>query len=495
MSRPPRVATASGDLAGAWRAEVAAFLGVPYALARRWAPPVPPPSWRGVHDASRPKPAAPQPRRPVAAFTHGALPLTGEDCLGLALWTPALSGSRPVLVWLHGGGFTIGHPTASLYEGGALAAAGDVVVVSVGYRLGTLGWLGHPALAACPGAPAANWGLLDQIAALRWVAENIAAFGGDPRRVTLAGQSAGALCAMDLLVAPAAAGLFSRAILQSPPLRDVAQPPDRAWEWARALSHALTGREELDPGALRSLPAERIVAAHEALLDTPSFAGTRGGALPTIDPATLPESPLERPGASPGVDVLIGHTADEGTFFFGSPWRPAPPVERIPAILAHLGAGEPERPPAGLRAEDDADPLARLRRAATEQLVAAPAARWAGARAAAVSAAAGRVYRYRFDHPGAGPDLRATHTAEVPLLFSTWRDGGPGERLGGQQVSPDLAPTAEVAAALQRAWVAFIHGDELPWRPLAPGESTEVATFGGRAPFAVDTEHMSPAGL
>ena len=478
------VETSSGRLGGRETPEGVEFLGVPYAVADRFAPPAAPPPWAGVRDATRVGPAAPQPVREVCAFTHGELPGTDErDSLVLNVFTPALDGERPVLVWLHGGGFAIGHGAASLYHGAALARAADVVVVTLNYRLGSLGWLAHPDLARGPGAPAGNWGLLDQIAALGWVRENVGDFGGDPTRVTVAGQSAGALCATDLLVSPRAHGLFTRAILQSPPLGDLAQPVEPAVRWAEALSALAGGRERFDAERLRSLPAEKIVALHEELLAQPAFRGTRGGALPTIDPATLPRSPLSDPGARTEVDILIGTTAEEGTFFFGSPWRPAPPADAVPGIVGHLVSGrDSEQVIARYRdraAEHGrpADAVSLLRQIATDAIVAEPVAAWAAARAAA----GGRVHRYRLDHPGAGPDLGATHTSEVPLLFGTWDDGDAGGRLGGQADG-----AAEVAGPLVAAWSAFIHGREPPWRPVHASKGpTELGVFGGDAPFAV----------
>lgn len=461
-ARPrPTVDIGAGTLAGIRGRDGLEFLGVPYARAERFAPPTPAPEWNGVRDATQFGFAAPQPDRPAARFTHGPMPATSEeDCLNLNVFTPSLEGERPVMVWLHGGGFAIGHAGASLYHGGRLAAAANAVVITVNYRLGSLGWICHPAFGG------GNWGLLDQIAALEWVRENVSAFGGDPARVTLAGQSAGALCAIDLLAAPAARGLFRRAILQSPPLGDLICPPEVAQRWAEALG---------DPADLRSLSAERIVARHEELLERPEWRGTRGGALPTFDAATLPTSALEVPGASPEVEVLAGHTAHEGTFFFDAPWRPPPPPESVPDIVAHLRPGE--------------DPGEVLRRhrgdlvaIATEAMVSGPLAGWCRARAAAGP----RVYRYRFDHPGGGSRLRATHTAEVPLLFGTWCDGGAGARLGGHANASH--PPGPVADAVVKAWASFLHGTGPGWLPLVgSGKTTEIGVFGGGRPHHVES--------
>jgi para-nitrobenzyl esterase len=453
----PEVHTAAGVLAGIRGARGVEFLGVPYGRAERFAPPAPAARWGGVRDATQFGPAAPQPDRPAARFTHGAMPATSEgDCLNLNVFTPSLEGDRPVMVWLHGGGFAIGHAGASLYHGAGLAAGADAVVVTVNYRLGSLGWLCHSALGG------GNWGLLDQIAALEWVRENIAGFGGDPGRVTLAGQSAGALCAIDLLAAPAARGLFRRAIVQSPPLGDLIQTPAVAERWAEAMG---------EPAELRSLPAERIVAVHEELLERPDWRGTRGGALPTLEPTALPTSALEVPGASPEVEVLAGHTAHEGTFFFDAPWRPAPPPERVPGIVAHLC---PDEDPSDVLQRYGGDLVA----ISTEAMIAGPLADWCRARAAAGP----RVYRYRFDHPGGGPRLRATHTAEVPLLFGTWRDGDAGERLGGHATG-----AAPVANAVVSAWGSFLHGKGPGWPPMAgSGAPPEVGVFGGRSPRHVE---------
>ncbi|MCW2996086.1 MAG: hypothetical protein JWQ18_3581, partial [Conexibacter sp.] len=322
MSMGPVVHLVEGSVRGRATALGNVFLGIPYAREARFEPPRPI-AWTGYRDALEPGPAMPQPRRPMATFTHGEPPPMDEGCLALNVWTPEhRDGPLPVLVWIHGGGFAMGWSTASLYDGARLAAAGPMVVVSINYRLGSLGWLAHPEIGA-------NAGRLDQLAALRWVKDNISGFGGDPERVTLAGQSAGALSVMGLLVAPGAEALFARAIVQSPPIFDAAHDPELGRAWAEALSAAAGGVGDFDRAALERLPAAEVVALAEALLTTPAFAGTRGGALPMLDPATLPVSPADAPGAMPDVPVLAGANADEATFFFRAGGRAEPPPERL----------------------------------------------------------------------------------------------------------------------------------------------------------------------
>ena len=486
-----------GALRGARTDQALVFRGVPFAQAARFGPPRPPAPWTGVRDSTQPGPAAPQPDRGAGRFTHGVLPATDEyACLSLNVFTPSLDGAAPVFVWIHGGGFAVGHPSSSIYDAGALAREADAVVVTVGYRLGSLGWVAHPDLAAGSGEPAGNWGLLDQIEALRWVNRNIAAFGGDPSRVTLGGQSAGGLSALDILAATSTDGLVHRLIAQSPPLGDLVQSVEAGVRWAQALHGMLGGDGAFDADTVRAAPVADILAAHEKLLETSEFRGTRG-AIPTLDPGSLPVSLLESPGEAPSVPILIGSTADEGTFFFNSPWRPSPPAERIPAVVAHLVPGEdPDAVLARQRAiaierGAPSDPLHLLVAIATEAMVAAPVRSFARARARGVTGVAaagdsvggarcGAVHRYRVDHPGGGTELGATHTVEVPLLFGTWNDGGPGSQLGGRGPG-----TEDVATRLVQAWRAFIHGRDPGWRAIGSDGAGEVGVFGGAAPFAI----------
>jgi para-nitrobenzyl esterase len=476
MARAAVVETPAGALRGRSSTAGDSFVGIPYAQARRFAAPEPVPAWSEVREATIAGPVAPQPRRPLGEFSHGPLPAASESCLNLNVWTPptGAAGLRPVLVWIHGGGFALGAGSADIYDGARLAAAAGIVVVTLNYRLGSLGWLYHPDLAKAPGAPAGNWGLLDQIAALEWVRDSIEAFGGDPSRVTLAGQSAGALSALDLLVVPRANGLFQRAILQSPPFGDVAGDPAFARRWAEALGRSAGAAEGFDVGALRRLAAVDIVGLHEALLGDPGFRGTRGGALPTLDPGSLPVSPALRPGASLAVDVLIGSTADEATFFFRAAGRRLEPDDAtLVAIVSHFpGVDDASTLIDTYRHRlggVDANEL--LVRIATDAMIASPAARWASARATA----GGSVHRYRVDHSG-DPDLGATHTVDVPLVFGTYNDGGAGTRLAGAG-----GASAAVSSAMMESWGRFVHEGEPGWPAVEAGRDVAVAVFGGAA--------------
>lgn len=215
----PEITIPQGRLVGRAADGIASFQNLPYAAPPvgplRWRPPQTPSSWTDVRDATRPGPICIQPPSNGDPGV-GPLPMS-EDCLTLNVWAPQnASAPLPVMVWIHGGGYNNGSGTAPLYDGSNLARRG-VVVVTINYRLGRLGFFDHPALAAdrLPGEPAGNYGVMDQIAALEWVRDNIVPFGGDPRRVTIFGESAGAVAVMQLMVASPARGLFEQAIVQS----------------------------------------------------------------------------------------------------------------------------------------------------------------------------------------------------------------------------------------------------------------------------------------
>ncbi|MBW8303968.1 MAG: carboxylesterase family protein, partial [Brevundimonas sp.] len=200
---------------------VTVFRGIPYAAPpvgwRRWRPPAEAPRWRGTRDATQFGAACHQPTaRGTSIYAAAEAPTMSEDCLFLNVWAPEGVRDAPVFVWIHGGALSTGASSEAMYDGARMAASQGMVVVSINYRLGVLGWLAHPELSAeSRENVSGNYGLLDQIAALKWIEANIAAFGGDPDKVTIAGESAGALSVMYLMASPEARGLFDRAIAQS----------------------------------------------------------------------------------------------------------------------------------------------------------------------------------------------------------------------------------------------------------------------------------------
>lgn len=250
--------TTLGKVEGDEQGGVLVFHGIPYAAPPtgelRFRAPERAKPWAFVRDAMTPGPSAPQ-----SIGLMREIPAQQEDCLHVNVWTPALHGRRPVLVWIHGGGFTTGASTHPMYCGRELARRGDIVVVSFNYRLGAFGFADLGALGEGGFAADANNGLRDQIAALHWVREQIAAFGGDPEQVTLCGQSAGAMSVATLLAVPSARGLFQRAIAQSGAAHHVTTRDESARTARRLLDALEIGPGQLD--RLRELPFAAIVQA------------------------------------------------------------------------------------------------------------------------------------------------------------------------------------------------------------------------------------------
>jgi para-nitrobenzyl esterase len=311
-SDPAVVRTLAGLVRGMQADGFRVFEGVPYAAAPvgplRWQPPVPPAPWTAVRDATKPGLRCIQDTRVDPDFGRQ----TGEDCLNLTVWTPdgaTPRSPRPVMVWIHGGGFLNG--SSDLYDSRWLTTRGDIVVVTINYRLGALGFLAHPALAK-DRDERGNYGLADQQAALRWVRTNIAAFGGDPAKVTIAGESAGAMSVCDHLVAPESAGLFRAAIMQSGPCQ--AQTDLSAAERISVDFAARLGCPDNASAArcLHDLPADRLRAG-------PGYVRIGANVLtgPVTGTSRLPAAPqtLLGTGATARVPVLIGNTADEFTLF------------------------------------------------------------------------------------------------------------------------------------------------------------------------------------
>jgi para-nitrobenzyl esterase len=330
---PPRVTIDTGTLEGLDTAGVMVFRGIPYAAppvgSLRWRPPQPAAHWSGVRDASKlgHNCVQHQPYSDINPFTAGV----SENCLYLNVYTSSLPSSpvsrspspsaRPVLVWIHGGGFWAGFGGEERHNGVPLARKG-AVVVTLNYRLGAFGFLAHPALAAeSPHHAAGNYGLLDQIAALQWVKRNIARFGGDPSRVTVFGESAGGMSVGSLIASPLAKGLFERAILESGTGVGVGvSSPDTARAHSVRLGESLgvqgTGADAA--ARLRALPADSILAASLRI-------GPSGSPMfwPVVDGWVLPhavDSTLAS-GAANIVPTIVGSNRDEGDEWMGAPTR------------------------------------------------------------------------------------------------------------------------------------------------------------------------------
>ena len=461
-SAAPGVQIDTGELRGHFSQSTYAFLGMPYAAstagANRWRPPQPVARWSETRDATvfgvdcpQGPPYEPPGGTPWSSgyLTHGA---TSEDCLSLNVWTPRLgvAAKLPVLVWIHGGAFAGGSGAVPIYNGAPLARRG-IVVVTINYRLGVLGFMALPELTAEAGT-SGNYGLLDQVAALQWVRRNIEKFGGDPDHVTIAGQSAGAASVQDLMASPAAVGLFARAIVESDPMLAPAMPALAAAE-SQGMRVAAAARTSTLAG-LRSLPLARILAAG----DDPAVGPPGIRYTPIRDGRVLPDPQR----VASRVPILIGLTGDE-TSTGGDDWR----VDSVAGLRALLERrfGEhasqfatlyPAATPAAAR--DAARALLR------ERGVAAVLA-WFDARPREAEPA----YAYLFDHVSGGTSgerFGVFHTAEVPYVFGTLEASG--MRVTAQE--------RRLAATVSSYWVNFVrtgnpNGAGLPaWPELASGQ-------------------------
>ncbi|MFD5187024.1 carboxylesterase/lipase family protein [Streptomyces sp. NPDC058357] len=466
---PPRVSTVHGTVRGTLERGVAVFRGIPYAAApvgaRRFRAPGPPEPWEGVRDTVAFGPTAP--KRPYNPPLDRLLPdpdVPGDDCLNLNVWTPdpARTG-LPVLVWIHGGSLLHGSSAVPLYDGTAFARDG-VVLVSVNYRLGMEGF------GVFPDAPA-NRGLLDQIAALTWVRENIAAFGGDPDRVTVCGESAGAISIGALLAAPRARGLFRRAVLQSgaPTALPLGSAARRTTELvARRLGVAATA------GALAAVdPAALLAAQTEVTAGGSPLTGGNSFQI-VVDGDLLPRDPLEAllDGAASDVDLLMGSNSEEYRLWF----VPSGLTERLSAFklrLALLKFGVPGPTTRRYRTNrPGATPGELLGALATDLLLRVPLNRVADARAQAP----GTTHLYEFGWPSPVLRLGACHALEIGFVFDTL------EKPDAVALTGADAPQ-ELADAMHAAWVAFAASGDPGW----PGwdASRPVMGFGPGKPAVV----------
>jgi carboxylesterase type B len=392
--------------------------------------------------------------------SHGEPPFA-EDCLSLNVWTPRIdSERRPVLVWIHGGGFVSGSGNLPFYALDTFARHGDLVAISINYRLGPLGFLS--------GIGDENVWLSDQVAALHWIAANVAAFGGDPDRITLAGQSGGGFSIAALAQHPESQSLFQRGILESPPLGlqlpGAAEAVERTWSLARKLGHT-------ELAALQEEPWERLIQGTIGVLMEYAKFGEWGLAfLPVIDAATMPRHPIAAL-ADADVELIIGWNNDEASFSFGPnpQYRSTTKDQVIAWAAARYGERAGALYDAYARTRPNASPLNVLTDLVTDDLF-----RCGGLQVANARADSRPVYAYQFEVPSPllGGTLGATHCMELPFTFDNISRWGPAPFVQDLQVEV----VERVTNALHRSWIEFIrHGDPNhsalpPWRPYGPGD-------------------------
>lgn len=481
----PVVAAPAGTVSGEARDGVHAFRGIPYAepptRQLRWRPPVAAARWDGVRDATRFGPACHQPpSRPGSIYAPAEPLATSEDCLSLNVWTPADAKDAPVFVWIHGGSLVAGSGSEAMYDGARLAAQG-LVVVTINYRLGALGYLAHPELSKeSPDGVSGNYGLLDQVEALRWVQRNIAAFGGDPGRVTIAGESAGALSVMYLMAAPPARGLFHRAIAQSaymistPALRDTVHGTPSAEESGLALSRAL---------GVRGLPRLRAMDP-QALTVQAAMSGFFP--LGNVDGRVLPAQLVDvfDRGEQAPVPILAGFNEGEiRSLRFLLPPASADGATYETELRARYGGlaeAMLQRYPAG---DLDEAMLATTRDAMYG---------WTAERLVRSQTGIGQPsFLYYFDHGYPAADaagLHAFHASEIPYVLGTV-DATPPH----WPKIPDTQAERQLAAAMQAYWASFAR-DAAPvaegqpaWHPYAQSRAHLVFAAQPRA-----GEHLMP---
>ncbi|MFJ4842962.1 carboxylesterase/lipase family protein [Streptomyces sp. NPDC088746] len=460
----PIVTTAQGAVRGLRRGDITVFMNIPYAApprgAGRFAPPKPHDPWDGVRDATVPGPNAPQSERKLGRLDmspyFGSGWSRGEDYLTVNVFTPDTAGTDlPVMVFVHGGGFVAGSTRSALYDGSSFARDG-VVLVTLNYRLGIAGFLD------VPGAPA-NRGMLDVVAALRWVRENVAAFGGDPHNVTLFGQSAGATVVGGVLAIPEAAGLFRRAIVQSGSGLG-AFTTEQAARVTRAAGEALGIAPAI--GTLAEISDERLVEAASGLAGIDLRTETRHDPLIGLSPFSLvlDTQPAESVAAGLGadVDLLIGTNTEEGNLYLvpvdGYATSTAADVDAA-AARSHP---DPEQLVATYRKTRPEASSGELRSAVMgDALFGAGSWALAGAHAARPRSA---TYAYEFAWRSRSLDgqLGATHAVELPFVFDLAhlpRLHGPAALLG-----PGIPP-ADTADRTHATWIRFARTGDPGWDP------------------------------
>jgi para-nitrobenzyl esterase len=461
------LATTSGVVRGVTEAGVSVFLGIPYASAERFGAPQPAEPWGGVLEATSFGPPPPQ----SGSFGMGATAHEDEGWLTANVWSPDPEGSLPVMVWIQGGAYLFGTSGLPEYDGRVLARAG-VVVVTFNYRVGLEGF-GY-----VEGTPP-NRGLLDQVAALEWVRANIGAFGGDPGRVTIFGQSAGGGSVAALLAMPRAAGLFRRAIAQSVP--GAFFTPALAADVTRACAAVL----ELEPTELAAADPWLLPAAVDDVIATMELRQDRWGPAaaalipiaPVIDGDILPTTPWQ--GLTGEVELMVGHTRDEQRLLTAVTGMLGQVTREQADHTAQVFAPDSD---AYRRSFPDADELYEVVR--SDWLFRMPSLHLALAQVAAGGAA--YLYELTWSAPGMGGMFGACHGLDVPLVFGNLAAGQPAMLIGDAQAPEAIG----VSQQLRSAWVAFASCGDPGWHDFGTGATRvlDVDSTTGPYPEAISRE-------
>ena len=489
------VDTRSGPVQGIARDGIQVFRGIPYAEAptgaMRFRPPVARNPWTEPFVAEHAGAVAPQNPSPLEGMLGAARPPVGEDCLSLNIWTPAADdAARPVLFWIHGGAFVNGSGSTPWYDGTQFARNHDVVVVTINYRLGAFGFLHLGDIGGSEWEQTGNLGILDQSFALRWVSENIRAFGGDPDNITIFGESAGGMSVGTQLGLPASKGLFRRAIAQSGAAGHVHDRESATRVAARFLE--VLGVAAADLERLRDLPVADILAAQETVnLERADIAGGGLPFMPCVDGSALPVAPQDAvvAGHADGVDLLIGSNLDEMTLFTMMDPRFA---QLDDAALARRFGGlfGEERAAEALDAyrkeRGDATAGDIWNAALADRVFRVPAVRLADAQRPHAP-----TYVYLFTWPSSAFDgrLRSCHALEIPFVWDNLDQTGVSFLTG-----PVDDEMRDLARTMNAAWASFARtgspsADGLPEWPVWDSDTRPTMVLGTER--AVD---LDPAG-
>ena len=467
--------TANGKVAGYIQDGVTIFKGIPYAKANRFEAPVQADSWEGIRSCRQYGPVSPQGARSGWANDEIAFAFNwndgvqGEDCLRLNVWTPALdSRKRPVMVWLHGGGYSAGSgQELPSYDGTSLAFAEDVVVVSINHRLNVLGFLDLSAYGETY-AKSANSGLLDIVASLKWVRDNIAAFGGDPSNVTIFGQSGGGGKVTTLLATPCAKGLFHKAIVQSGSMLRTMES-----KYSRKIGIATVRNLGLDASSIDKISevpygellaaGEKAIAQVKAEADRDGVASFIFGWAPTVDGAVLPSQPFDpqAPAISAEIPMIIGTTRHEFSMTTYVPaLRNAGREEVIGILKGRYGEGTERFLELFAKAYPGSKPADML----DADFVFRPGAIEQALRKSLQGAAPVYMYMFNWESPVLDGILRSTHCMEIPFVFNN-ADRHASMTGGGAQAM-------ELASKMSHCWAEFARcgkpsAEGLPeWEPF-----------------------------